>query len=82
MVSNVSPAGVIALTSDPMLGPLQANGGMTLTHLPKQGSPVLGAGTNPGFPNEQRGPGYKRTTGNSTDIGAVQRDNLFYGAFD
>jgi hypothetical protein len=82
MTSNVSPAGVIALTTDPMLGQLQANGGRTLTHLPMEGSPVLGAGTNPGVPNEQRGPGYKRTTGSSTDIGAVQRDNLFVGLFD
>lgn len=82
MSSNVSPQGVIALTSDPMLGPLQSNGGLTKTHLPKSGSPVIGAGSNAGSPNEQRGPGYPRTTGNKTDIGSVQRDSIFYGGPD
>jgi hypothetical protein len=82
MTSNISPPGVIALTADPMLGPLQLNGGQTKTHMPMRGSPVIEAGINPGFPNEQRGPGYPRTTGGKTDMGSTQFDSIFYSGLD
>jgi|GEM_PF-3036502 len=34
------------LTGDPQLGPLQANGGPTRTHLPQTGSPAIDSGSN------------------------------------
>src|SRR6202030_2865083 len=40
------------INTDPLLGPLQNNGGSTLTHLPSAGSPAIGAGN----PIDQRGP--------------------------
>lgn len=85
MASNIAspPAGVITLISDPMLGPLQLNGGVTATHLPMPGSPVLGVGNNnTAVLIDQRGRGYPRTTGTNVDIGAVQFDTIFVGDFD
>jgi hypothetical protein len=77
------PAGVITLTSDPKLGPLQLNGGSTRTHALLPGSPAIGQGNNAaGSVTDQRGPGYSRTTGVSTDIGAIQFDAIFVGRFD
>ncbi|MDL1909170.1 CSLREA domain-containing protein [Chloroflexi bacterium CFX6] len=44
------------VNADPMLGPLQNNGGITLTHAPLTGSPAIDAGTNDGCPSfDQRG---------------------------
>jgi CSLREA domain-containing protein len=40
-----SPIGKDIWYVDPMLGPLQNNGGSTLTHAPLQGSPVIDAGS-------------------------------------
>ena len=41
---------------NPLLGPLQNNGGTTLTHLPLTGSPAIDAGNNSGAPaTDQRG---------------------------
>ena len=57
----------------PLLGTLAPNGGTTPTHLPLPGSPAINAGLNPlmlGF--DQRGPGFPRTQGSATDIGAVE----------
>lgn len=57
------------------LGPLQDNGGDTLTHLPNMGSPVIDAG-DPGFGGfpyyDQRGLGFPRIAGNYADMGAVE----------
>ena len=56
---------------DPLLGPLQNNGGSTETHLPMAGSPVIDAGdasTAPG--RDQRG--VKRPQGPDADIGSVE----------
>jgi len=57
---------------DPLLGPLQNNGGPTWTHLPAAASPAINNGSNPaGLANDQRGAGFPRAIG-VTDIGAVE----------
>ena len=53
------------INTDPLLGPLQNNGGSTLTHLPSSNSPAIGAG-DPLI--DQRGPGF----GPPVTVGAVQ----------
>jgi len=54
------------------LGPLGANGGPTLTHLPVDGSPAVDQGTNSGCPaKDQRG--VTRPQGAACDVGAVER---------
>jgi uncharacterized repeat protein (TIGR01451 family) len=73
------------LNTDPLLGPLADNGGMTLTHLPSAGSPALDRGTSDllvafSITTDQRG--FARTVddplipnaalGDGTDIGAVE----------
>lgn len=69
--------------TDPLLGPLQDNGGPTPTHLPLPCSPALDAGTNfTGTATDQRGGAFPRTFDNpnfpnltgsdGTDIGAVE----------
>jgi CSLREA domain-containing protein len=61
------------LTGDPMLGPLQNNGGRTLTHALLAGSPAIDGG-NPAYTGplttDQRGS--KRIIGAATDIGAFE----------
>lgn len=42
--SSGLPAGVVSLTSDPRLGPLQDNGGPSFTHALLTGSPAIDAG--------------------------------------
>ena len=85
IASNVpSPPGVITVTSDPKLGPLQFNGGWTRTHALLPGSPALGMGNDTGsLTHDQRGVGYPRTSGPNatTDIGAVQFDTIFAHGF-
>ena len=60
-----------------MLGPLQNNGGLTLTHEPGPNAPPVNAG-DPAFvppPDfDQRGTGFARVIGGRIDIGAVERD--------
>jgi hypothetical protein len=70
-LGSINP-GVITLTADPRLGPLQNNGGLTPTMLPSStGSPVLGKGDPTQAPTlDQRG--LVRPMGGPTDIGAVQ----------
>jgi predicted outer membrane repeat protein len=69
------------INTDPLLGPLQDNGGPTLTHAPLPGSPVIDQGKNfHSSPTDQRG--LLRTFdfldllnasgGDATDIGAVE----------
>ena len=65
-----------------LLGPLQNNGGRTLTHIPLAGSPAIDQGTISPLLFDQRG--RRRTAdirsvpnalgGNGTDIGAVEVD--------
>lgn len=66
---------------DPRLGPLQDNGGLTLTHMPLSESPVIDSGDNcvadggciaPILTTDQRGNGYPRKVGHSVDRGAVE----------
>jgi hypothetical protein len=87
IASNIvsPPPGVITVTTDPMLGPLQLNGGWTRTHALLPGSPALNVGNNSAMQaNDQRGDGYPRTTGPnaSVDIGSVQFDTIFADDFD
>ena len=79
------------LTSDPLLGPLQFNGGgrsHTLTHALLPGSPAIDHGINRGqigqFVYDQRGVGFLRTVGADTDIGAYElgADRIFSDGFD
>jgi hypothetical protein len=58
---------------DPLLGPLQDNGGPTDTMTLLPGSPAIDAGDNTGAPTyDQRGPGYPRIVGDTIDIGALE----------
>jgi hypothetical protein len=62
------------INTDPLLGPLQDNGGPTLTHMPLPGSPVIDAGdpnfTSPPF-RDQRGACFHRVF-RRIDIGSVE----------
>jgi hypothetical protein len=61
------------LNVDPMLGPLQDNGGPTQTMALLPGSPAIDAGDNTGAPDfDQRGDGYARIVGGTIDIGAYE----------
>lgn len=58
---------------DPLLGPLQDNGGPTRTQLPGAGSPLIDAAVGPGcIATDQRG--VERPQGDGCDIGAVEVD--------
>ena len=62
------------INTNPMLGPLQDNGGPTLTHALLPGSPAINAG-DPNFapgPYDQRGPGFDRVRGGRIDIGSFE----------
>jgi hypothetical protein len=64
--------GTAANPIDPMLGPLQYNGGPTWTMALLPGSPAIGAGGPSDSEWDQRGPGYARTVNGMTDIGAYE----------
>lgn len=68
----------------PLLGPLRANGGPTLTHALLSHSPAIDAGNNnAGWQTDQRG--FARTSGAATDIGAYevqQSDVIFNASFE
>jgi predicted outer membrane repeat protein len=74
---NASNGNIVG--ADPVIGPLADNGGPTWTHALLAGSPALDAGSNPlNLAGDQRGEGYPRTLGASTDIGAVEfLDSLY-----
>jgi hypothetical protein len=63
------------INTDPMLGPLQDNGGSTFTHSLLPGSPAINAGdpsfTPPPF-SDQRGLGFARVAGGRIDIGSFE----------
>src|SRR5205823_6251427 len=61
--------------TDPLLGPLQNNGGPTFTHALLPGSPAIDAG-NPNFTPppfyDQRGLGFDRVRNGRIDIGSFE----------
>ena len=63
------------INTDPILGPLQNNGGPTFTHGLLTGSPAINAG-DPNFTPpplyDQRGPGYDRVYNGRIDIGSFE----------
>ena len=66
--------GTLTAPLDPMLGPLQANGGSTLTHAPLPGSPLVDAGNDSisdSLHIDQRG--VARRQGDAVDVGAVEQ---------
>ena len=79
-MSSDAGGGVLTTAGDQInanlkLGPLQDNGGPTLTHALLPDSPAINAG-NPAFtppPNyDQRGPGFPRVLGSRIDIGSFE----------
>ncbi len=85
-LENATSCGFSQSTSltntNPGLGPLQDNGGPTLTHALSPGSPAIDKGTSAGLTTDQRGTGFPRTFddpnipnapgGDGTDIGAFE----------
>src|SRR5205823_4181661 len=77
-ITNGPNGNIVGL--DPFLGPLQNNGGPTLTHLLETGSPAIDAGIasqavdQNGQPLvfDQRGPGFPRFSGLFVDIGSTE----------
>jgi hypothetical protein len=67
---NGDQVGTAASPINPLLGPLQNNGGPTNTMLPGTGSPALGKGGKPAASTDQRGGAYPPA--GPWDIGAVQ----------
>ena len=92
LIGNESDATITARRSDqigdpgspidPLLGPLQDNGGPTFTHALFLGSPAIDQGTGNGLTADQRGEGFPRTFdvprirnargGDGTDVGAFE----------
>ena len=72
------------ITTDPMLGPLQDNGGPTFTHALKVGSPAIDGGKSFSLSADQRGsprtydnPNIANATGgDGTDVGAYEASEL------
>jgi hypothetical protein len=63
------------INTDPMLGPLQDNGGLTFTHALLPSSPAINAGDptfTPPPDYDQRGPGFDRVVNGRIDIGSVE----------
>lgn len=58
---------------EPLLGPLQNNGGPTQTHSLRADSPALDRGVNPlNLANDQRGALFVRVSGAQADMGAFE----------
>jgi hypothetical protein len=71
--TNGNRVGTTASPIDPRLGPLQNNGGPTLTMALLSGSPAIDAGTTSNAPAyDQRGPGFARVVVSAIDIGAFE----------
>jgi hypothetical protein len=86
VVSSSVPLPPGTIQSDPRLGPLRNNGGITKTRMPMQGSVAIDAGNDvAGASFDQRGNGYPRAVGAAPDIGALEfadDDDLFWDGFD
>lgn len=87
-LSSDAAAGVLTaigdqINTDPMLGPLQDNGGPTFTHAPLTGSPAIDAGKNfMAGTTDQRGPGFVRTFDYTSIANANGGDGTDIGAFE
>lgn len=65
--------GTVAAPLNPLLGPLQNNGGPTQTRALLTGSPAINSGSNPaGLSTDQRGTGFARVSGAQADVGAYE----------
>ena len=83
-VSKIIPP-LDTITDNPHLGPLQDNGGPTLSHALMPGSPAIDVGNNvANLQDDQRGDGFPRVVGSAADIGAVESrsDRIFFDGFD
>jgi hypothetical protein len=76
---NSAPPSLGYTIADPRLGPLQDNGGPTLTHAIANDSPARNAGNNAAVPagvlTDQRGTGFDRFVG-AVDVGAFEIQNV------
>lgn len=72
------------IRSDPLLGPLQNNGGATFTQALLANSPAIDAGNNiANLAFDQRGAGFARVAGPAADIGAFEtQDTIFANGFE
>jgi hypothetical protein len=71
------------LNTDPMLGPLQDNGGPTFTHALLCGSPAIDSGRNfAASLDDQRGAGFSRTFDDPFSSNASGGDGTDIGAFE
>lgn len=71
---NNNLVGTVSINLDPLLGPLQNNGGLTQTHALLAASPAIDTGLNfYSATYDQRGSGFLRTIGVGTDIGSFER---------
>jgi fibronectin-binding autotransporter adhesin len=77
---NHDQVGSIGGPIDPLLGPLQANGGSTLMMAPLPGSPAIDQGNSPGILTDQRG--RARPNDNPAIINAVGGDGSDIGAVE
>jgi len=91
IMASTLPTPSDTITLDPMLGPLQNNGGYTLTQAPLPGSPVIDAGNNViDICCDQRletaeSVLFERSVGLGPDIGAFETgapDRIFTDGFD
>lgn len=83
VIASNKPLPPDTLRADPLLAPLSANGGSTLTHALLPGSPALDSGNNTrNLEYDQRG--VPRIIGRSADIGAFEKqpDLIFFDGFD
>lgn len=78
--------GTLAAPLDPLLGPLQNNGGPTATMALQPGSPAIDRGTSASLagplPTDQRGPGFSRTVDHAAVANAPAGDGTDSGAFE
>ena len=84
LVRDASPSVTFTnppLTSDPLLGALANNGGVTFTHALPSGSPAIDAGSSTSvLTTDQRGTGFPRLVGSAVDIGAFELGPSINGA--
>jgi hypothetical protein len=73
------------IMQEPLLGPLQDNGGGVMTHALLPGSPAIDNGTATAeIEFDERGPGYRRRADSEVDIGAFEArvDRIFANGFE